>query len=161
MASNLIGEAILIIASVIVAGSVAGIVMSKVGVFESTVTSTSEAQQDKMLTKIKILYATNSTGDDDAEIWIKNVGKNPITSLEKMDVYFGPINAVQRFGYSVSNTDETWEIDGGLPSPNVWQELDTIQLNLDEDSLAKGVTYQVRISTPNGVSDDYIFTLPS
>ena len=157
MASGLIGEAILIIASVIVAGSVAGIVLSKVGTFESTVTATSNAQQDKLLTKIKIVYASNST-DDDAEIWVKNIGKKPITTLNKIDVYFGPIGAVQRFAYEIGANDETWEIDGGLPT--VWNQTDTIQLNLDEDSLTKNTTYEVRITAPNGVSDDYIFSLP-
>ena len=156
MASNLIGEAILIIASVIVAGSVAGIVMSKVGVFESTVTSTSEAQKDKMLTKIKIIFAGNDTRND-ANVYVKNVGINPITDLDKVDVYFGPVGNVQKYGYEVGINDDTWEYEGGLPS--LWQKMDTIRINVNETSLAKGNTYEVRISTPNGVSDDYIFSL--
>ena len=54
-------EAILIIASVVIATSIAGVVMSQVGVFESTFTATSENQKDIMLTKVKIVYATNTT----------------------------------------------------------------------------------------------------
>ena len=69
MASNVIGEGILVIASVIIAGTVSGIVMTKVGVFESAVTSTTEAQHDKLLTKIKVIFASNSSSTD-AEIWI-------------------------------------------------------------------------------------------
>ncbi|KAF6243106.1 flagellin [Nitrosopumilus sp. b1] len=159
MASGLIGEAILIIASVIVAGSVAGVVLSQIGVFESSITQTSEAQKDKLLTKIKIIYVANST-DNDAEVWVKNIGKNPITSLDKIDVYFGPVNAVQRFAYTVGDVDETWEINGGIPSPAVWQQMDTLELQLDEDSLAKSTTYEVRVITPQGVSDEYIFSIP-
>jgi flagellar protein FlaG len=52
-------EGILIIASVVIATSIAGVVMSQVGVFESTFTATSENQKDIMLTKVKIVYATN------------------------------------------------------------------------------------------------------
>ncbi|RDJ31890.1 MAG: flagellin [Crenarchaeota archaeon] len=159
MASGLIGEAILIIASVIVAGSVAGVVLSQIGVFESSITQTSEDQKDKLLTKIKIIYVANST-DNDAEVWVKNIGKNPITSLDKIDVYFGPVNAVQRFAYTVGDVDETWEINGGIPSPAVWQQMDTLELQLDEDSLAKSTTYEVRVITPQGVSDEYIFSIP-
>jgi archaeal flagellar protein FlaG len=157
MASNLIGEAILIIASVIVAGSVAGIVMSKVGTFESTVTSTSNAQKDKMLTKISIVYATNST-DTLANIYVKNVGKNPIVSLNRTDVYFGEIGAVQRYSYSTSGADDTWKFNPSLPS--TWQQMETLRIDLKENSLAKQKTYSITIVTPNGVSDDYVFSLP-
>lgn len=157
MASNLIGEAILIIASVIVAGSVAGIVMSKVGVFESTVTSTSNAQKDKMLTKVSIVYASNST-DDIANIYVKNVGKTPIVSLNRTDVYFGPVGSTIRYGYSTGGADDTWQFSPSLQS--TWQEMETLQINLTENSLAKGTTYSIRIVTPNGVSDDYVFSIP-
>lgn len=157
MASNIIGEAILIIASVIVAGSVAGIVMSKIGVFESTVTSTSDLQQEKMLTKLAIIYASNSTATD-AEVWVKNIGRATIFDLDKIDVYFGEINAVDRYAYEIGTADQTWEIDGGLPS--TWDQMETLQINIDEDDLDKDVTYFVRVTTPNGVSDDYIFSLP-
>ena len=157
MASNLIGEAILIIASVIVAGSVAGIVMSKVGVFESTVTSTSEAQKDKMLTKIEIIYASNST-DTDLNVWVKNIGKNPVSGLNKADLYFGPIDAASRFPYVLGGGADSWEYHPSLPT--LWQEMDTVQLNVTDDDLTKNTTYFLRFTTPNGVSDDYIFTLP-
>ena len=53
MASGLIGEAILIIASVIVAGTIAGVVLSQIGVFESTITQTTEKQQDKLLREVR------------------------------------------------------------------------------------------------------------
>ena len=157
MASGLIGEAILIIASVIVAGSVAGIVLSQIGVFESSITQTSESQKDKLLTKIKIIYVANST-DSDAEVWVKNIGKNPISSLDKVDVYFGPVNSVKRFAYEIGTNDETWEFNGGLPS--ILKHMDTVQIDIDEDSLAKSTTYEIRVVTPQGISDDYIFSIP-
>ena len=157
MASGLIGEAILIIASVIVAGTIAGVVLSQIGVFQSTITETTTSQQDKLLTKIKIIFASNST-DTEAEIWVKNVGKNPITTLDKVDVYFGPVGSVDRYAYSVGGGDGSWEYDAGII--NVWQQMDTLQLNLTETSLAESTTYEIRVITPEGISDDYIFSLP-
>ncbi len=157
MASNIIGEAILIIASVIVAGTVAGIVMSKVGVFESTMTSTSEAQKDEMLTKIKIIYATNSTADT-VNVWVKNTGLHPLAQAEAVDVYFGPIDGVQRFPFSVGGGDITWEYHPSTPS--VWNELETLQINVTDASIQKGPSYLVQVTTPNGISDEYIFSLP-
>ena len=46
MASGVISEGVLIIASVIIAGMITGIVISKVGTFEGIYTATTEAQKE-------------------------------------------------------------------------------------------------------------------
>ena len=159
MASGLIGEAILIIASVIVAGSVAGVVLSQIGVFESSITQTSESQKDKLLTKIKIVYATNSS-DNDVNIYVKNIGKQPLSSLDNMDVYFGPVNSADRYAYLDQTwQDDTWEFNS-TSTPSVWQSMETQQIDINESSLAKSTTYEIQITTPQGVSDEYIFSIP-
>ena len=159
MASNIMGEGIMIIASVIVASIIAGVVMSQVGVFESTFTATSEGQKDIMLTKVKIVYATNTT-DNHVNVWVKNIGVNPVSSLDQVDVYFGEINAANRYSYDQAvQNDNTWQYDT-VPAPN-WQVMETASLNITENSLQKGRTYLVTVSTPNGVTDEYIFSIPS
>ena len=45
MASGIIGEGVMIIASVIVAGALAGVILNQVGVFESTTIEATGAQQ--------------------------------------------------------------------------------------------------------------------
>ena len=164
MASGIMSEAILIIASVVIATAVAGVVMSQVGVFESTFTATTESQKDTLLTNFKIVMATNTT-DDTVSIWIKNTGQNPISSVDKVDVYFGEIDQVQNIPYDPSCvppaacSDDTWRYDN-IPDP-VWQIMDTISINITDNQIRKGVTYQVTVTTPNGVSDESIFSLPS
>ncbi len=72
MAAGVMSEGILIIASVVIATSIAAIVMNQVGVFESTFTATTQGQKDALLTKVKIILATNTTNDHVA-VWVKNV----------------------------------------------------------------------------------------
>ncbi len=157
-------EAILIIASVVIATSIAGVVMSQVGVFESTFTATSESQKDMMLTKVKIVYATNTT-DNNVSIWVKNIGINPITDVDKLDVYYGEIDQVLNMVYTegciAADTciDEEWDYDN-KPVP-LWQIMDTFSLNITDFDLQKDVTYVVSITTSNGVTDEHIFSLPS
>jgi len=98
MAAGVMSEGILIIASVVIATSIAAIVMNQVGVFESTFTATTQGQKDTLLTKVKIILATNTT-DSHVTVWVKNVGVNPISSLGSMDVYFGEIDQIQRIQY--------------------------------------------------------------
>ena len=165
MASAIIGEAILIIASVILASSVAALVLNQVGIFESTFTATTEGQKDQLLTKVKIILATNTT-DSHVAIWVKNIGVNPIGFVEKVDVYFGQINQIQRIPYDddIAQPNLTWQYWNAtapdIPTP-VWQKMDTFALNVTDNNLQKGVTYHVTVSTPNGVTDEHIFSLPS
>ena len=159
MAAGVMSEGILIIASVVIATSVAAVVMNQVGVFQSTFTATTEGQKDTLLTKVKIILATNTTNDHVA-VWVKNVGVNPISSLGSMDVYFGEIDQIQRIQYDqATQIDGRWRFDPSVPTP-VWQIMDTFALNITETSLQKGVTYHVTISTPNGVTDEHFFSLP-
>ncbi len=163
--SSVMAESILIIASVVIAASVAGVVMNQVGVFQSTFTTTTEAQKDTLLTNFKIVMATNTT-DDTVTIWAKNVGQNPITSLDKFDVYFGEIDQVKNIPYdplcvppSVC-TDDTWRYNA-IPANNYWQIMDTLSINITDNQITKGVTYQITIISSNGVSNEQIFSLPS
>jgi len=161
MAAGVMSEGILIIASVVIATSIAAVVMNQVGVFESTFTATTEGQKDVLLTKVKIVLATNTT-DSHVAIWVKNTGVNPISSVDKVDVYFGQINQVQRIQYDLVQNDLTWQYatPPGPPTP-VWQIMDTFAINVTDNNLQKDVTYHVTVSTPNGVTDEHIFSLPS
>ena len=88
MASGIISEGILIIASVIVAGLITGIVISKVGTFEGYYTATTEAQKEKMLSKFEIIHVSQ-LNNTSVNIWIKNTGLTPIPKLDSFDVYAG------------------------------------------------------------------------
>ncbi len=130
--------------------------MSQLGVFESTFTSTTEAQKDRLLTKIKIVYVANVT-DDHVSVWIKNIGVNPIVDANKTDVYFGEINAVNVVSLNTKQQlDGTWYYDGPLPQP-IWQQKDTYSINITDTDLIPQTTYLVSITTPNGVTDEFIF----
>ncbi len=161
MAAGIMGEAILIIASVVIATSIAAVVMNQVGIFQSTFTATTEGQKEQLLTKVQIIMATNTTNTHVA-IWVKNTGVNPIAFVDKFDVYFGQINQIQRIPYDLVQNDLTWQYatPPGPPTP-VWQKMDTFALNVTDNNLQKCVTYHVTVSTPNGVTDEHLFSLPS
>jgi archaeal flagellar protein FlaG len=150
-------EGILIIASVVIATSIAGVVMSQVGIFESTFTATTEGQKDIMLTKVKIVYVTNTT-DNTVSVWVKNIGVNPVVNANKTDVYFGEINSVMNYPHDPNGSEDTWRWNAPLPQP-VWQISDTHSINITDADIKPGVTYQVTVTTPNGVDDEQIFSI--
>lgn len=153
MASVIISEAILIIASVIIAGVLAGVIMNKSSMFSSTFTVSSETQKNILLTKIKVIYATNSSSTT-VNVWTKNIGTYPITSPLSVDVYFGPLGSVQRIPYNSGST--TWTYNSPV---SVWNSTNTIQINIvNSVQLQKNTVYQLQITTPNGVSDNYFMS---
>jgi flagellar protein FlaG len=158
MASGIMSEAILIIASVVIATAVAGVVMNQVGVFQSTFTATTENQKDQILTDVKIVYASGSDTGNYVNVWIKNVGVNPIVNANKTDVYFGPIGSVKNYPHNKIITEDTWRWNSPLPEPT-WQISNTHSINITDAQITTGVTYQLTVTTPNGVSDEYIFSL--
>ncbi len=157
MAANVMTEAILIIASVIIATTVAGVVMSQVGSFQSTFTATSDAQKNEMLTKLKIIYAVrNATGTPPTlEVWVKNIGIDPIVAPASIDVYYGNITAVQRIPYNANGGEDTWRYNS---LPTVIQKMDTVQIKITDTQLVANKTYFVRITAPNGVYADYVIS---
>jgi flagellar protein FlaG len=154
MVSAPITEGILLIGAVIMAAGISAAVMGHAGVFQSAFSTATSAEKDIILTKIKILYATNSSSTT-ATVWVKNIGSNPITGVENVDVYFGKIGSITRIPYNTGSAPQ-WTFAAPV---NVWQTKDTVQLNISLDQpLAQNTTYSIRVSAPNGVSDDYVFS---
>lgn len=157
MAAGVISEGVLIIASVIVAGLITGVVISKVGTFEGYYTATTEAQKEKMLSKFEIIHV-NQINSTSVDIWMKNTGLTPIQKLDSTDLYFGQINSVDFVGYSSSSTPR-W-IFNGTSASSVWSQGDTIQITVHDDTdLLTSTSYLVQFTISNGVSDDYIFSV--
>jgi len=158
LAAGVLSEGILIIASVIIATAIAGVVMNQVGIFQSTFVATTENQKDIMLTKVKIVYVTNTTKNH-VSVWIKNIGINTIVSANQTDVYYGEINQVQNIQHNPKQqNDNTWQWNAPLPQP-VWQLSDTHSINITDADLRPDVTYHVTVTTPNGVTHEEIFSI--
>ncbi|EPA05457.1 flagellin [Candidatus Nitrosarchaeum limnium] len=158
MASGILSEGVLIIASVIVAGIITGIVISKVGTFESTITATTEAQKDKLLNKFEIIHV-NKINSTSVDIWVKNTGLSPIQNLNLMDLYFGQINSVQMIGYNDTSTPR-WVFGDGTTTNSDWAQGNTIKITLqDSSSLTPSTSYLIQIILSNGVTDDHIFSV--
>ena len=158
MSAGVISEGVLIIASVIVAGLITGVVISKVGTFEGYYTATTEAQKEKMLSKFEIIHVSQ-LNNTSVNIWIKNTGLTPIQKLDLVDTYFGQINSVDFVGYSSGSTPQ-WVFQGSTTTSSVWSEGQTIQIALQDDSaLQNNKSYLVQFTIANGVSDDYIFSV--
>lgn len=155
MVSTGITEGIMLVASVIVAASLSGMVMSKTGALNSSFTISAEAQKDVILTKIKIVYVAGNSSSPTVTVWAKNIGSTPISNTDKVDVYFGKVGSTVRIPYN-AGSDPKWVYSANMTQ---WQIKDTVQINIDNgNNLSSGSTYVVRLVAPNGVMDEYLFS---
>lgn len=154
MVSSGITEGILLIASILVASGLSAVVLTKAGALNSAVTVTTEAQKDITLTKVKIVYAIGNSSSSTVKVWAKNIGSTPINNLDKVDVYFGKVGSTVKIPYDTAAPSWTYSA-----SMTQWQTKDTVQIDISNGSnLSASSTYIVRITMPNGVTDEYLFS---
>lgn len=136
------------------------------------VVSASAKVDDRLKSDIEIIHAvgeldsggtfqdTNGNGLFDIFIWVKNVGDTRIFSISQTDVFVGPpgnftripheteVEAGQypRWSYSIENDDE-------------WGPKATLKITVTYSTTQSQGTYDVKVIIPNGVSDEYFFSM--
>lgn len=105
--------------------------------------------------------STYGDGDTsfDVFIWVKNIGSERISAIERCDVFFGPVGGFARVPYQD-------EVGGSLPSwtanvenGSVWDPTGTLKVSIHFlAKLAQG-RYFVKFVIPNGLSDEYYISM--
>jgi hypothetical protein len=149
-------EGIILIASITVAAGISIVVLNQMGILQSTIIQSNAKEKDITLTRIKILYASNSSSNQ-FSAWAKNIGSTDISSLDRIDVYFGKVGSARNIPYN-SGSPPSWVLSDA--SIKTWHMMDTLQIDVTNDiPLETNTTYFIRLVTPNGISDDYVFSV--
>jgi len=162
---------LLVIASLVTAVMVMNAVYPAISQSSSSLSSISTRMVDRMKSQTAIVHATgeldqdgvwqdtNSDGEFDLFIWIKNVGTNKIINIENSDIFLGGQGSWTRILH------EDWA-GGALPSwdytienGNEWIQANTIMIEISSNSTLQSGEYQIKIIIPNGVSDEYYFSM--
>jgi archaellum component FlaG (FlaF/FlaG flagellin family) len=153
-----ITTAFMVIASVVCAVLVFNVVYPAVIKSSDAMISMKSRVDERLKSQIEIIHAAKSA-DDVALVWVKNVGSLRIVSVESCDVFFGKIGEFYRIPYGDGEGNGTWtaEMEG---DGSVWDPTTTLKITIDLDySLSQGERYFVKVVIPNGVSDEYYFSL--
>jgi hypothetical protein len=125
---------------------------------------------DRIKSQIKIIHATgeldsggswqdtNSDGDFDAFVWVKNVGDSRILDLGQSDVFFGQEGDFSRIPYvdDAGGSFPYW--DGQLENDSEWGPSATLKVTIHFSTTLSSGTYLVKMAIPNGVSDEHYFS---
>jgi len=155
MVNAVFTESILLIASLTIAGIFASMVISKSSAVQSLFATQTQVQRDIMLTNIKIVYVNANANNNIVKAYVKNIGINPIVSLDSVDVYFGELNSLSKIPYNTASAPKWIYSD----SSNTWNPKQTRELVITLDyNLQANKTYMLKVVLHNGIADEYIFS---
>ena len=148
MPGEVINEAILIIASIVLIGALIGSVYVSITYIGGAMTESSLHGSQKLLTEIQIDYATNITSTT-IMAYIQNTGSVPIGDLSLSTVYFGLEN--QEFPVGFRSVAPAWNTSATILNPG-----QTISINITSaTNLTVNQYYSMMYVTPNGISASY------
>ncbi|WP_342675833.1 flagellin [Methanofollis sp. UBA420] len=157
MSSETITTAILLIGAVIAAGVLVNAIFPIIYTISDTAGSTSHAVDRQVRTDVKVINTFASVENQNAKIWLKNVGSVRIAAndLDSADIFLGKIGDFDRISYP---GDWTFTIlDGG---PDYWQPGATVRIdattNLLPDTSGDVVYFQIVL--PGGTVRSTEFT---
>jgi archaeal flagellar protein FlaG len=162
MAQNVISTAILIIAAVVAVVALINGVFPSIYQMSGSITSVSDASNDRMKTEIKIICESSNQTDHSLNVYVKNTGDQKITvaNIVKSDIYYGIGDAMERcsrdgapgaaWAHSIEggNGDATWDPGETL---DLWLQTASHDFNLPGQ--------RIKIILYNGVGDEATFTL--
>ncbi len=90
-----------------------------------------------------------------ALVWVKNIGSERISAVERVDIFFGPEGDFARIPYGSASGNPHWEWE--LENDTSWNPTATLRITIYTDALLSG-RYFVKVVTPDGVSTESYFS---
>lgn len=149
----------LTVAGIVAVVAVVNAVLPSVDRTSGALTSTASVIDDRLGSQVEIVHATGENGAVSADIWVKNVGSTVISSLDKMDVFFGPEGSFMRIPYGGDScTAPCRQYD--IENDTQWKPTATLHIVVHlEDALETNTVYYTQIVASNGSSDAKFFTV--
>lgn len=151
--------ALLIVAGVICMIFVFNSVYPMVNRSSQAMVSMAETIDSRMKSRINIVHAASSSDRQTVYLWVKNVGSSRILSIEECDVFFGQEDDFARIPYvaDAGGSNPSWSYT--LENDAEWQPSATLKITITYDADPGTGTYFAKIIIPNGISDEYYFSM--
>jgi hypothetical protein len=149
----------LTIAGITAIVAVLNALMPAVSRTSNSVVASADSVDSRISTQMEIVHASGTSGSAIVETWTKNIGGIAIAPLNRIDVFFGPEDNFVRVPYGGGGcVAPCWSYV--IENDTVWAPTATLRITLTlDDPLSSGVTYYVKVVSPNGISDARFFTV--
>ncbi|MDY6907045.1 MAG: hypothetical protein SV910_02260 [Chloroflexota bacterium] len=156
---KVVTTALLIIAGIICTVFIFNSVYPMVNRSSEAMVSMAENIDERMKSSINIVHAASSSDRLTHYVWVKNVGDARITTIERSDVFFGKEGSFSR----VPHTSEAgasyprWSYT--IENDAEWKKGATVKITITYDVDPGTGTYFVKVIIPNGIADEYYFSI--
>ena len=163
---------LLIVAAVVCVVMVINAVYPAITSSTGAMTSASARMNDRIRSQIEIIHAsaeldedgdwqdTNSNSYFDVFIWVKNVGSETVDDITRCDVFIAGNQTVWAWipytGYA-DGAYPQWEYS--VQNGTEWNTATTLAIDIKYEGALSSGEYDVKVLTPNGISDDYYFSM--
>jgi hypothetical protein len=154
-----ITTALLIIAGVVCMIFVFNSVYPMVNRSSQAMVSMAEQVDERMKSRINIVHAANSANRSLIYLWLKNVGTQRITNVDDSDLFFGQEDNFEHVPYYTDAEGEYPQWDFSFENDTEWQTCATLKITITYSSDPGAGTYFAKFIIPNGISDDYYFSM--
>jgi hypothetical protein len=154
-----ITTALLIVAGVVCMIFVFNSVYPMINRSSQAMSSMADTVDERMKSRINIVHAANSANRTEVYVWIKNVGDQHITNIEESDLFFGLKENFDRIPHidDAAGLLPSW--DYALENDTAWETSATIKITITYSSDPGAGTYFIKFIIPNGISDDFYFSM--
>ena len=154
-----ITTALLIVAGVVCMIFVFNSVYPMINRSSQAMVSMSETIDERMKSRINTVHAANSANRTSIYIWVKNVGTQRITAINESDLFFGQSDNFSRIPYTSDAGGSYPQWDYELENDTEWQTSATLKITVTYSSDPGAGTYYAKYIIPNGISDEYYFSM--
>ena len=151
--------ALLIIAGVVCMIFVFNSVYPMVNRSSQAMVSMAEQVDERMKSRINVVHAANSANRTSVYLWVKNVGTQRITNVDDSDLFFGQEDDFERIPYTGDAGGAFPQWDFILENDTEWQTSATLKITISYSSDPGAGTYYSKFIIPNGISDEYYFSM--
>jgi hypothetical protein len=121
--------------------------------------SMAEQVDERMKSRINIVHAANNSTRTEVYLWIKNIGTQRIVAVEESDLFFGQEDNFNRVPYYTDAGEDYPYWDFELENDTAWETSATIKVTITYSSDPGAGTYFTKFIIPNGISDEYYFSM--
>ena len=103
---------------------------------------------------------TNSNGYFDVFVWMKNVGTTSVVDVERCDVFLAGNQTVWAWIPHADFAEGTFpQWDYAIENGAEWGTATTLRIEVSYESALSPGEYDIKVLIPNGVADDYFFSM--
>ena len=154
-----ITTALLIVAGIICMMFVFNSVYPMVNRSSQAMVSMADTIDDRMKSRINIVHAANTANRTAVYLWVKNIGKSRIVAIEESDIFFGQDTDFSRIPYvdDAGGSYPRWVYT--IENDTEWGIGATLKITISYDADPGAGTYFAKVVIPNGISDEYFFSM--